>query len=145
MPQVKYFCMFSKACQYGIRAVLYLAQHSTAENKIGVRAIAEAIDVPKHFLAKILQQLSKSGLISSSQGPKGGFFSSSENKKLSLKPIIQCIDGPDVFNRCILGLAKCSSTKPCPLHFQALAYREGMRFQLTQLSIEELSKKMQSY
>ena len=134
--------MFSKACKYAMRAALYLAHHSDEQHKIGVKGIAEAIDVPKHFLAKILQQLSKQSLISSVQGPKGGFYSSPANKKITLEAIISCIDGPEVFNSCVLGLPECSGANPCPLHFQAMAYREGLRFQLTQLSLRDLTKNM---
>jgi Rrf2 family transcriptional regulator, iron-sulfur cluster assembly transcription factor len=118
--------MFSKTSQYAIRAVLYLAVSSSPENKIGVKEIAEALAVPKHFLAKILQQLSRHNLISSTKGPSGGFFLSAENRKANLRTVIESIDGPDVFNSCILGLPVCSSKNPCPLHAEALTYREGL-------------------
>ena len=71
--------MFSKSCKYGIRAVLYLAVHSTNEKRLGVTEIASELDVPKHFLAKILQQLAKENLISSTKGPTGGFFLNAKN------------------------------------------------------------------
>ena len=73
--------MFSQACKYAIRAVLYLAVHASEGKKVGVKDIAAALDVPKYFLAKILQQLSRNNLISSTKGPSGGFFLSEKTAK----------------------------------------------------------------
>jgi len=134
--------MFSKACKYGIRAVLYLAVHAKLNNKRSVQEIADALKVPKHFLGKILQQLSKQQLISSTKGPNGGFFLSLENYDTTIEKIIECIDGIDVFSSCVLGLPVCSEENPCPLHIHAFAFREGLRYQLKHQSIEELARKI---
>lgn len=135
--------MFSKACKYGIRAVLFLALHTSEQVKIGVVDIAKALNVPQHFLAKILQQLSKSNLISSTKGPNGGFYLNEENLESTLDKIIMCIDSREVFSSCILGLPVCSSENPCPLHIQAYAYREGLHYQLRHQSIRELAQKIE--
>ena len=134
--------MFSKACKYGMRAVLYLAVHANTGQKLGAKEIAEALDVPKPFLAKILQQLSRQGLISSSKGTNGGFYLSEENMKISLRDVIESIDGPDVFSSCILGLPVCSSDNPCPLHEQALIYREGLEEIIDTQSIDKFAKQI---
>lgn len=130
--------MFSKACKYGIRAVLYLAAHTSDSKKMGVDEVAESLQVPRHFLAKILQQLAKAGLISSSKGPNGGFYLSRENRKGNLHDVAVTIDGEDLFSSCILGLPVCSSANPCPLHTQAYIYREGLAYQFEKLSIQDL-------
>lgn len=134
--------MFSKACQYAIRATLYLAMHSSESQKIGVKEISTALEVPQHFLAKTLQQLSRYHLISSIKGPNGGFFLNDKNREITLRQIVVCIDGPDFFTSCILGLPVCSGEKPCPLHMQAMAYREGLNYQLKHQSISELAQRM---
>ena len=131
--------MFSKTCKYAIRAVLFLALHTKKEKKCSVSDLAEALDVPKHFLAKILQQLSKHGLIASAKGPNGGFYLNEKNLQESLDAIIMCIDGPDFFSGCIMGLPVCSETNPCPLHAQATAYRQGLFYQLRYQSISEMA------
>ncbi len=135
--------MFSQACKYGIRAVLYLAKETAPDHKIGVRELAEVIQTPKHFLAKILQQLSKNELISSAKGPRGGFYLTEVQKKAPLIGVIESIDGPEVFNGCILGLPVCSSEHPCPLHIQAFAYRDGLLYQLRHQTIGELAKRVE--
>ena len=132
--------MFSKACTYGIRAVIYLCVHTSAEMKIGVTDLSLALGIPKHFLAKILQQLAKADIISSVKGPGGGFYMNEKNRNMKLYDIICCIDGPQSMEGCILGLPVCSSSNPCALHFQALAYREGLFFQLKRMTIEEVAR-----
>lgn len=135
--------MFSKSCKYAIRAVLFLAVHSKEERKFGVKEVSEAIDVPGPFLAKLLQQLSKQGLIASTKGPNGGFYLNDQNKETPLKQIIDAIDGPEVFHACILGLPVCSSANPCPLHAKALVYRDGLLDLVETQSIADLAKKIQ--
>ncbi|MCP3932794.1 MAG: Rrf2 family transcriptional regulator [Bacteroidetes bacterium] len=134
--------MFSKACKYGIRAILYLAVHSSEEKKIGVKEVSKGLDLPMHFLAKILQQLSKKKFISSSKGPSGGFFLTEENLEVTLEQVVEQIDGPDVFTSCIIGLPVCSSDDPCPMHVQALAYREGLMYQFKYQSVGELARRV---
>jgi Rrf2 family transcriptional regulator, iron-sulfur cluster assembly transcription factor len=134
--------MFSKPCKYAIRAALYLAVHAREGRNLGVKEVAEQLDVPQPFLAKILQQLVRSRLISSQKGPHGGFYLSEANKEVRLRQIVLCIDGPEAFTSCILGLPVCSSSRPCPLHKQALAYRDGLDYQLKHQGVAELAERI---
>ena len=134
--------MFSKSCKYAIRAVLYLALHSSEQHKLGVKEIAEALEVPGPFLAKLLQQLSRHHLVSSTKGPNGGFFLNKANRQASLKGVVESIDGPDIFTSCILGLQVCSSENPCPLHSRAIIYREGLLELIADQTIEEVAERV---
>ncbi|MBL7758392.1 MAG: Rrf2 family transcriptional regulator, partial [Chitinophagaceae bacterium] len=51
--------MFSKTCEYAIRAMLFVAQKTKEGDRIGIKEIAKGIDSPEHFIAKILQDLSR--------------------------------------------------------------------------------------
>ncbi|MCR9287733.1 MAG: Rrf2 family transcriptional regulator [Bacteroidetes bacterium] len=135
--------MFSKSCKYAIRAVLYLAVHSDESSKIGVKEIADSLEVPKHFLAKILQQLAKHNLIASIKGPSGGFFLTETHINASLIQVVYSMDGPEMFSSCLLGLPVCSSDNPCPLHVQAFAYREGIIYQMKHQTIKELANRIE--
>lgn len=135
--------MFSKSCKYGIRATLYLAVNTKDGKKIGVKEIAKKLNVPKHFLAKILQELSRHNLISSTKGPKGGFYLNDENLQQPLLKIVESIDGLQFMTSCILGLPVCSSTHPCPLHFKAKAYRDRLIEVLSGQSIEALANNVE--
>ena len=131
--------MFSKSSTYAIRAVLYLAIEGSAKRKLGVKEIAEALTIPRPFLAKLLQQLSREGLITSVKGPYGGFFLSEENLQNSIQDILYCLDGEDMFSHCVLGLKNCSSQNPCPLHEQYMACKAGLQYQLNRQTIGELA------
>ena len=135
--------MFSKTCKYGIRAVLFLSVHTDGNNKVGVKEIAEALKVPRHFLGKILQTLSKNNLISSSKGPGGGFYLSEEDRTVTMDKIIVCLDGPGVFTSCVLGLPNCSNDNPCPLHIQAFAFRDGLKYQMMHQTIDEFARRIE--
>ena len=66
--------MFSKTCEYAVRAMIFIAQKSKNGNKVSIKEIAKGIDSPEHFIAKILQELSKKKLLQSMKGPKGGIL-----------------------------------------------------------------------
>ena len=66
--------MFSKACEYGIRASIFIAEQSLLDKKVSLKDIAKAIDSPEAYTSKILQQLSRNFIINSDKGPTGGFF-----------------------------------------------------------------------
>ena len=137
--------MFSKACKYAIRSVLFMATETSGNKKIGVDELAEKLDVPRHFLAKILQQLTKNRLISSSKGRNGGFYLNDKNRKSNLLNVIECIDGPGIFNDCVLGLEECSNTQPCPYHDSIMKYRNEFYEVVKTETIEESAKRIQAH
>lgn len=118
--------MFSKTCEYAIRAVIYIAQRSKDGFKTGIKEIAKGIDSPEHFIAKILQDLCRSGLIQSSKGPSGGFYMDKQSLKYSLADVVKATDGDKIFTSCALGLDYCSETKPCPIHHEFKKVRKEL-------------------
>src|SRR5574337_901206 len=105
--------MFSKACEYAIRAMIFIAKKSAEGSTTGIIEIAEGIDAPKHFIAKILQELRRQGLVKSNKGPNGGFFIDDPKGKITLADVVKAIDGDRIFTGCALGLQKCNKKKPC--------------------------------
>jgi Rrf2 family protein len=132
--------MFTKSCQYAIRAVIYLTAQESRGKNMGVKEIADALQVPQQFLAKILQQLSRHSLISSVKGPNGGFYISEANAKVTLLDIVECIDGKGALTSCILGMPTCSSAHPCPLHHHFYGSREGLKHILSSCAIGGMVK-----
>ncbi|MCU7695066.1 RrF2 family transcriptional regulator [Haoranjiania flava] len=110
--------MLSKTCEYALRAMIYLAQHSKDGNMVNIKEISENIDSPELFIGKILQGLSKKGFLQSSKGRYGGFYVNEENAKASLADIIIAIDGDKIFKGCGVGLNYCSEKNPCPIHHE---------------------------
>lgn len=131
--------MLSNQSQYAIRGVLYLALHAGKENKLGSAHVGEKTGIPTPFLAKIFQKLSRAGLIISTKGPKGGFYLSDKELQNSLLDIIECIDGLDVFNRCFIGLPKCSDSNPCAIHHVAAHWRDALIAELKLKTIAEMA------
>lgn len=118
--------MLSKSAKYAIRAVEFLVQNSNQENKFRAQEIAEAIEVPVPFLAKILQALSRNKIISSTKGPHGGFFIKTEECKHSLWDVVVCIDGKAKFEECFLGTPNCDQNNPCSMHDIAVEFRNNL-------------------
>ena len=138
--------MFSKTCEYAIRAVLFIAHKSEGGAKVGIKDIAKGIDSPEHFVAKILQNLSKQGLLQSQKGPAGGFYLDAANRKHSLADIVKAIDGDKLFSGCGLGLKQCSEVHPCPIHNEYKEIRKKPIIMLEKARVgtfsEELEKNM---
>lgn len=133
--------MFSKGCEYGIRAVLYIAEQSKKSLRPNLTEIAEAIDSPVAFTAKILQKLARNGVVESRKGPTGGFVVYPENK-LKLIDVVVATDGDAVFSGCGLGLPECSEAHPCPIHDQFVAVRGGLKQMLEKTEIDGLAEKL---
>jgi Rrf2 family protein len=96
--------------------VIYLASKFESGEKAGIKEIAEFIDGSEHTVGKFLQSLVKENVINSVKGPNGGFYLTAKQKAQPIINIVEAIDGMEVFNQCGLGLSKCSSTHPCPIH-----------------------------
>ncbi|MCB0372432.1 MAG: Rrf2 family transcriptional regulator [Muricauda sp.] len=132
--------MFSKACEYGIRAAVYIALQSLEGRRVSVNEIAEEIDSPIAFTAKILQQLSRNKVIHSVKGPTGGFeIERTDMDNLKLNMIVKAIDGDQIYVGCGLGLKECNEDKPCPLHDKFVAIRTDLRHMLESTSLYELA------
>src|SRR3954470_13871019 len=117
--------IFSKTCEYAVRAVFFIAQRTVDGSRVGIKEIATSIDSPEHFLAKILQDLSRKGIIQSAKGPNGGFYMDEHALKQPLTAVVEAIDGDGIFTGCALGLKQCSEVDPCPLHNQFKTLRTG--------------------
>ncbi len=133
--------MFSKTCEYGIKATVYVANISKEKRRVQLKEIAEEIDSPAAFTAKIMQQLVRNNIINSIKGPTGGFeISEQQMKTTKLNQIVLAIDGDKIYNGCGLGLDKCNDLKPCPLHDKFKVIREDLKNMLTSTTIYELTE-----
>ena len=110
--------MFSKGCEYGIRALTIIAKEGEKGQKVGIKDVCKQADIPESFTAKILQNLVRKGILNSQKGPSGGFYVTNNLSDITLYEIVVAIDGPDIFYRCGLGLSDCNTEQPCPLHTQ---------------------------
>lgn len=132
--------MFSRACEYGIRAAIYIAEQSRAERRVNLKDIANEIGSPEAFTAKILQLLAKSEIINSVKGPMGGFeIDIKQMNKINLSHVVTAIDGNLIYTGCGLGLKECSPKQPCPVHDKFKKIRNDLKKMLESTSLFELS------
>lgn len=138
--------MFSKTCEYALRALIYIAQQSRNDSRVGIKDISKNINSPEYFIAKILQDLSKKGFVQSAKGPNGGFYMDPSNLDLTIADIVREIDGDKLFSGCGLGLDQCSEIHPCPLHDQFKSIRNNLRQMLEtskiQMFVDDLDLKL---
>ena len=118
--------MFSKACEYGIRATIYIAMQSLEGNRVNLKEIAAAIDSPVAFTAKILQQLVKNDIVESVKGAHGGFqIEKARIDSIKLNQIVSAIDGDKIFKGCALGLSECNDALPWD-HLEKMTKETGI-------------------
>lgn len=132
--------IYSKTGEYAVRAILYLARQS--DDDLSMTAdIAEKEEIPAHYLAKILQKLSRFGFVDSYKGRGGGFKITELGRKTTLLAVVEKIEGPVITQRCVTGLKECSDEYPCPLHDQWSKIRDKIHNLITSQSVEAIAKK----
>ncbi len=107
--------LFSRACEYALRALFDMARHPEQEFW-SVQELAQHTDTPAPFLAKTFQALVKGNILISAKGRHGGFAFARAPQRISLMEVVDLIDGPEVSKNCALGLTHCSDDTPCPFH-----------------------------
>jgi Rrf2 family protein len=132
--------MFSKSCEYGLRAVLYIARESQGQRRTSLVQIAREIDSPAPFTAKILQILVKSKVVRSEKGAAGGFFFKPEDlSKTTIEDVVRAIDGEASYKECVLGMKKCSDAHPCPMHHKFKPIKDNLLEMLSKTYLNETS------
>lgn len=105
----------TRAADYALRGVLYLSIQS--ENTLCIISeIAERMDIPEGFLARIFQILAKSGIIRSHRGKKGGFSLAKPPEEINMKEVIEALEGPIYLNRCLSDFGDCGREDLCSIH-----------------------------
>ena len=133
--------LYSRPCEYALRALTYITSNIDTE-LIRAQEIAEAENLPAPFLAKLLQQLARSGLLVSVKGPKGGFGLARSPDDISLMEVVSAVDGEEGFKRCAVGLAECNDEAPCPLHDTWKPLRTNILDYMAGRSLTDLAEAM---
>lgn len=132
--------IFSKACEYGIRATIYIALQSLNDSRASLKDISAEIGSPEAFTAKILQQLVRNNIITSVKGATGGFeIGLKQMNRIRLEEIILAIDENFTYKTCVLGLKECSEKNPCPVHNKFKHIKADLKLMLQDTTIFEMS------
>lgn len=133
--------MFSKACRYAIKACTFISVKSLNDERVNLKEIASSIDTPEAFTGKILHQLAKLNILSSTTGPKGGFsIEKSKIESTKIITIVSAFDGDSLFNGCALGFGTCDKRHPCAMHDKIVDIRKDLKKMLENTSLYELSQ-----
>jgi len=131
--------IYSNACEYGIRAMVYLVGRGE-DRKILLKDIAENENIPGPFLGKVFQTLVKAGLLTSSKGPGGGYQLAKTPEEITLYDIYCAIDGGKDLDACAVGLKDCHDEPPCPLHDTWKPIRNSIRQYLETTTLRTMSQ-----
>ncbi len=109
--------MLSNTGAYALRATLYLAARA-GQGPVRVDEVAEALDVPRNYLSKVLHALVKRGTLRSLRGPRGGFELAVAASAVTLLEVVEPFEDLEARRSCVLGRGECSDEDPCALHEQ---------------------------
>lgn len=105
----------TRAADYAVRMMIQFAS-APAGTRLTREALAEATGLPESFLGKILQSLTRAGLVRSRRGTDGGFVLVADARKLTLVEIIEAVDGPIALNLCLMNGRRCDQQDWCGGH-----------------------------
>ena len=128
---------FTRAADYAVRVVSYLANANGTISRS--QSIAAATDIPDSFLAKILGQLSRAGIVHSHRGARGGFTLAVEAHELTLLDVVEAMEGPLRLNLCATP-EPCVFTGICPIQKAWDEAEVTLRNSLRSYKILELAK-----
>ncbi|HML00488.1 MAG TPA: Rrf2 family transcriptional regulator [Acidimicrobiales bacterium] len=118
----------TRRTDYGVRALIYLAN----AEKTPVKAIdiSTAMDIPMGFLQQVLQELQRGRLVTSRSGPNGGYALARPAGSVTVREIVEVLEGPLDQGECALRGGPCYWEDVCALHWVWSAAREALCQQL---------------
>ena len=129
----------TKKADYGLMALKYLAEHPDLA-ALSAKEVADAYGIPAQLLAKILQLLTKHGLLRSHAGMNGGYALARDAREISAYEVILAIDGPFFITSCIKGAKSCELTPSCTIKEPLARVNETIAGVLKSISIHDLAE-----
>lgn len=133
--------LYPLTVSYSIKALSHLAGFNN-DSYIKVKDIARDLNMPKHFLGKILSQLVKKKLLMSTKGPTGGVRLRVAPNKVTLFDIFEALDVQGTLDdSCVFGLEQCSDKNACPFHKESDKFKKRILSVAKKTTISDLTKK----
>jgi Rrf2 family transcriptional regulator, iron-sulfur cluster assembly transcription factor len=123
--------------EYAVRAMMYLGRHPVGHVS-SLHDICREQDVPESFLAKIFQSLTRAGLVTSHRGAHGGFSLARPAHEITVRKVVEAIDGPIALNACVLWPEECQRSAGCPMHVVWEHAQERMMSVLDEVTVDAL-------
>jgi len=122
---------------YALRLMVNVARHY-GNGPVSTRVAAAEEDVPYQLACKLMQRLHRSKLVKSCMGPKGGFSLGKEPSQISLREVVETIQGPISINRCLLAADACHRRRNCMASAKLGELQEYVRNYLDHITLDEL-------
>jgi Rrf2 family protein len=137
--------IFSSTTEYALRGLSELAARGGGRTLLD--DLIAGTDLPRDFLAKIFQRLTRAKLLSSAKGRGGGFALARPAHQITLMQVAQAIDGALTFDVCVVGLnpgQRCDDSLACPLHDLYKPIRQRVRDYLETTTLADLASSLRS-
>jgi len=129
----------TRAADYAVRVMVHMAGLAPGA-RISRTALAASVDCPEQFLSKVLQSLTKAGLITSHRGNTGGFELPASRHRASVMDIIEAVEGPICLNLCLNSQNECALAGSCPAYPIWIQAQNAITTVLRGASIEQLAQ-----
>lgn len=137
--------IFNSSTEYAIRGISELAiRAASGGGSMMLDRLVEGTDMPREFLAKVFQKLVKGGILRSVKGRGGGFSLARPAHEITLMHIVEAIDGPLVFDRCVVGMDRCNDHMPCPQHDLYKPIRQRLKDYLNTTTVADLAASLKA-
>jgi Rrf2 family transcriptional regulator, iron-sulfur cluster assembly transcription factor len=130
---------FNRECEYALKGMIALAAQRDPR-PLMLAEIAARGDLPISFLSKIFQKLLRHGLVASHRGARRGYTLTRAAAKTPLRAILEAVEGPDLFDRCVFPHRLCDETRPCPMHSSWQDARALAKAAFEKTTLQDLTK-----
>ena len=135
--------IYSSASEYAIRGVAELAARG-AGGRVLLDDLVAGTGLPRDFMAKVFQKLVHAGVLASARGRGGGFCLARPAHQITLMHVVEAMEGPQAYDRCVVGLEKCTDHMPCPQHDLYKPIRQRIKDYLTTTTAADLAASLRA-
>ena len=135
--------IFSSPTEYAIRGLSEMALRAD-DQRVMLDELVAGTNLPRDFMAKVFQRLVHAGLLRSSKGRGGGFSLSRPAHEITIMQILEAIEGPQMMDRCVVGLEKCNDHMPCPQHDLYKPIRQRLKDYLNTTTLADLASSLKA-
>jgi Rrf2 family protein len=131
----------SKKADYALMAIQYITSVQSGAvpgRVVNTKEIAEEYNIPTELLAKVLQTLTKHGLIESQNGPKGGYSLARRPGDITIAQVLEAIEGPLGITDCYHDGGSCLQQEHCNIRTPLLKVQESIQQLLTSMTIKDM-------
>ena len=132
----------SRKCDYALIAIKHLATHG-GDGSCSAAEIAELYDISTPLMAKVLQKLSKQGLLAARHGSAGGYQLARDPDRITALDVISAIDGPLLITSCVTNHGECGQTAHCTIREPLRRVNESILQVLGAVTISQMSEEPQ--